>query len=471
MRRFKLYKFIFLISFILIYFTMFIKDKFNNISFELLLYNVTNTKGANYDIVLDGFLYVFFFVVISFIVLFILNKFMLFFRKYKKKISFIILFFSIIFMIFDLGIFKFCLDRLSYSNLFEEEYVDPKNVLVEFPDKKKNLIYIYVESLESSNVSFLNGGLVNNSYVPNLEDIALENINFSNNDKIGGALEVFDTEWTKAALISHTASVPLKFSFDKSNIMSLPGAYALGDVLKDNGYNNYFMIGSDAKFGGRAEYFKTHGDYDIYDYNYAIDKGYIDSDYYVWWGYEDLKLFEYAKEKILLASEENKPFNFTMLTVDTHFTDGYMDSSCDDVFIDKYANSFYCSDTKIYEFIEWLKSQDFYKDTVIVITGDHLTMQNNFYDYNADYTRTIFNTFINSSILPINEKNRMFSTLDMYPTTLAALGASIEGNRLGLGVNLFSNEKTLIEEYGYDYINKEIAKNSKYYEKYILNNK
>lgn len=469
--RLRLYKIIYLISFIIIYFAMFIKYEFNNISFELLLYNITNTKGANYDIVLHGFIFVFFFVAISFICLFILNRFILFFNKYKKVIAYVFLIFSIIFVLYDLGVFKFFVDRLSYSNLFENAYVDPRNVTIDFPDDKKNLIYIYVESLESSNVSSLNGGLVSDSYVPNLERLALDNINFSNNEKIGGALEVFDTEWTKAALVSHTAGVPLKFSFDKTNIMNLPGVFSIGDVLKDSGYNNYFMIGSDANFGGRGEYFKTHGDYTIYDYNYAIDDGFINSDYYVWWGYEDLKLFEYAKEKILLAAKEDKPFNFTMLTVDTHFTDGYMDSSCSYVFDSKYANSFYCSDSKIFEFIEWLKLQDFYDDTVIIITGDHLTMQRNFYDYDNDYTRTIYNTFINSSVLPENEKNRMFSTFDMYPTTLAALGAKIEGNRLGLGTNLFSDEKTLIEKYGYDYIQKEITMNSKYYEKYILNNK
>ena len=34
-----------------------------------------------------------------------------------------------------------------------------------------------------------------------------------------------------------------------------------------------------------------------------------------------------------------------------------------------------------------------------------------------------------------------FSQFDMFPTTLAALGVKIEGNKLGLGVNLFSLNK------------------------------
>ena len=51
---------------------------------------------------------------------------------------------------------------------------------------------------------------------------------------------------------------------------------------------------------------------------------------------------------------------------------------------------------------------------------------------------------------------------------LASLGANIEGNRLGLGVNLFSDEQTLIEKYGKDYVENELKKTSKFYNKYIL---
>ena len=70
-----------------------------------------------------------------------------------------------------------------------------------------------------------------------------------------------------------------------------------------------------------------------------------------------------------------------------------------------------------------------------------------------------------------NEKpcvNREYTTLDLYPTTLAALGVQIEGNRLGLGTNLYSGEKTLAEKYGLDYLNVELLKDSKLYRKKLL---
>ena len=56
----------------------------------------------------------------------------------------------------------------------------------------------------------------------------------------------------------------------------------------------------------------------------------------------------------------------------------------------------------------------------------------------------------------------------MYPTTLASLGVKIDGDKLGLGVNLFSDQKTILEEYGLTYVNNEIKKKSFFYDNVLL---
>ena len=94
-------------------------------------------------------------------------------------------------------------------------------------------------------------------------------------------------------------------------------------------------------------------------------------------------------------------------------------------------------------------------------------MQENFYNIDNNYDRVVYNALINSRVLPVNNKNRVFTTMDMFPTTLAALGVSIEGDRLGLGTNLFSSKKTIPEEIGLDNFYKELKKSSDYYYKYI----
>lgn len=100
----------------------------------------------------------------------------------------------------------------------------------------------------------------------------------------------------------------------------------------------------------------------------------------------------------------------------------------------------------------YMKRQSWYEDTTIVILGDHISINNTFYDDIGNYERTIYNCFINSLPDLSNEsiaQNREYCTIDYFPTILAALGVDIEGNR-GLGTNLFSGDRTLMEEMRYE---------------------
>ena len=61
---------------------------------------------------------------------------------------------------------------------------------------------------------------------------------------------------------------------------------------------------------------------------------------------------------------------------------------------------------------------------------------------------------------PVRDDFREYATIDNFPTTLAAMGVEIEGDRLGLGTNLFSDQDTLVERDGLDYVNTELQKAS-----------
>ena len=76
-----------------------------------------------------------------------------------------------------------------------------------------------------------------------------------------------------------------------------PGYYDFGDILKEQGYLKHCLSDQKLNLDGRKVYFSEHGDYFLDDYDYAIENSKIPSDYKVWWGYEDEKLFEFAKEK------------------------------------------------------------------------------------------------------------------------------------------------------------------------------
>ncbi len=360
------------------------------------------------------------------------------------------------------------------STWIEEEYVEPDSSLLSFPEQKRNLIYIYLESMESAYTSTENGGAFQEDLIPELTELAKENLHFSSGvGTLGGAVQVENTGWTIAGMFAQTAGLSLKMPID-SNTMGeyssfFPGVTSLGELLEAAGYKNYLMIGSDAVFGGRKNYFTQHGDYTIYDYYWALEEGKIPEDYFVFWGFEDWRLIEMAKEELLTIAEQEEPFNFTMLTVDTHFPDGYICPLCREEHDSSYKNALSCSSRQIAAFVEWISRQDFYEDTTIIIAGDHLTMASEFVEeMPAGTERSSYHVIINSPVEAAKTENRVFTTLDMFPTTLAALGVEIEGDRLALGTNLFSDRETLAEEYGIATMNQELSKKSEFYNKKLM---
>lgn len=342
------------------------------------------------------------------------------------------------------------------SDFIEEHYVDPNDVDLQFPEQKRNLIYIYLESAEITFADKASGGAFEQNVIPELTALAQENEDFSGDDpNLNGGISLMGSTWTMGAMFAQSTGLPLKVpvganSLDGDNFF--PDIAAIGTILEKEGYRQELLIGSDASFGGRRDFYTSHGNYEIRDYNYALENGLIPEDYFVFWGYEDEKLFEFAKKDLLEMAAGDRPFNLTLLTVDTHFEDGYKCRLCRDDFGEQYADAFACSSRQVNDFIAWVQKQDFYENTTIILCGDHPTMDKDFCEnVPEEYQRKTLVSVINavyddSSFDP--DKRREYDTFDMFPTTLAAMNVTIPGNRLGLGVNLYSDVPTMVEEFG-----------------------
>ena len=363
--------------------------------------------------------------------------------------------------------------------IFDQYYVQPTADNVKFPEEKRNLIYIFLESMEISYLSEELGGGQEDNLIPELYELATEHTSFSHNDsEVGGFLPVTGATWTIGAMVAHTAGVPLKLppdvaenDYGQGDDGFLPGITALQDILHREGYYQTLMVGSVASFGGRRQYYLQHGADHVYDISTARRDDIVADDYFVWWGMEDKYLFEYAKQELTEISQKDQPFAFTMLTVDTHHIGGYVCEYCGTEHEEQYENVMSCSSRQVLEFVEWLEQQPFYENTTIIITGDHLSMDKGYFNRNVDgdYVRRSYNCFINAAVDTQFDENRQFSALDMFPTTLAALGCKIEGEYLGLGVNLFSGKPTLIEKLGYEKFDRQLTMRSDYYaEKFRL---
>ena len=361
--------------------------------------------------------------------------------------------------------------RRNPTTIYEDRYVDPAAVSITPPAQKKNLIYLYLESMETSYASEEAGGRQpEHNYIPNLTALARENLSFSDSERLGGFRAVSGTTWTMGALFAATSGLPFSFPVGE-NAMNRHAEFAsgcttLGDILADNGYRNVFLCGSDATFGGRRLYYQQHGNFDIYDLFTAREEGYIPEDYKVWWGYEDEILYRIARDKLTDLSRSGQPFSFTMLTADTHHVDGYVCPLCRDDYPTVTGNVVSCADRQAADFIRWCREQDFYDDCVIVITGDHPRMDTGLVEGLDYYDRTVYNCFLNCD-LPARAVNREFTAVDLFPTVLTALGFSFEGDQLGFGVDLFSDSDTLSEVMGFQALNEEFAKYSPFVEEHL----
>lgn len=475
----------------LFYGTLFIVDTFGNVTADALVFHLfAPLDGQNPLIVYDaltGILASSVFIVRLYVYLLLLSllvsKFLEEFRtavnlskKTVRIVPFVWLTYTAFFVNAQLDLADYFRLAFTDSMFIENNYIDPRAVQITFPEVKRNLILIYLESIETSFMSVAEGGGSETNLIPELTDLAYQHTHFSNTDLFGGFQEVAGTGWTVAGMVASTSGLPLIVSpllrdatDGGGNMMGtfdyfLPGAYPLGRVLERVGYSNYLLVGSDARFGGRDRYFSQHGNHRILDVYTAEDYLIIPEGHRVFWGMEDEHLFTFARQQLSIISQRDEPFNFTMLTVDTHFPDGWVSSYTPNYYARQYSNVLRGSSRQVYEFIQWISTQDWFENTTIIIIGDHLSMQADVPDYLYEgHERTIFNVIINSQATGHQYHNRTFTTMDWFPTILAAMGIEVEGNRLGLGTNLFSDEYTLAERYGLDYLNQQLLQRSRFY--------
>ena len=477
----------------------YVLSSFSGITIDQLVFHMnTNLEGSNWSTFLPTLiqagLYILIAVIGCTIVTFIQKYFVKKANRYRKfnlKAKEMIKEYSLHFITTLCGFIAICIVLVSLADnyylidylaarridteIYDKYYIDTATVELTFPEKKKNLVYIYMESMEMSLADESHGGGKSVNVIPELTDIALENDCFNGDtDILNGARSLYNSTWTIAGLVAQTSGLPLGINHVLTNNINsissfMPGATTLGDILEKEGYHNVFMLGSDAKFGNRDVYFKEHGNYDIDDYYWARNNNKLpDKSYYVWWGYEDDKLFTYAKEELTSLAESDEPFALSLLTVDTHFVNGYLCDDCPDRFTSQYSNVLACSSKKVSELVEWIEAQPWGEDTVIVLNGDHLCMDSKYYeDMPDDYERKTYTAIINSSKKE-PDTTRLYSTMDLFPTTLSAMGVTIKGDRLGLGTDLYSDTPTLLEELGENYLNYELSLNSTFYDKNIL---
>lgn len=338
---------------------------------------------------------------------------------------------------------------------FTENYLNPKNVKISLKQENtqpKNLVLIYVESLESS---YRNTRLFNKNLLKSLDDIG--GVRFENFRQAPG------TNFTIAGITASQCGLPLKSitiydgNGQGENIKSfLPKAVCLGDILHDFGYHNVYFGGDALSFSGKGMFFKNHH----YDEIYGREeiKGHLTKDQMNYWGLYDDDLLPKVKAKLDELHKNKQPFNLTFTTIDTHGPDGHLSKLCLKNGAKTFEDIVECTSNQVTDFVNYIKKKGYLKDTNVLIMGDHLAMYNPVYEdkLTTIKERHIYNQFISRK--KITKTRDHILHFDMFPTILEFLGFHVEGGKLGLGFSAISPDapqppKDLLDEMESDLLN------------------
>ena len=127
-------------------------------------------------------------------------------KKFVGIFSSILSFILIALAAFNVGLPKYIYSISHESVFFEHNYVDPDSVEIKFPEKKRNLIYIFLESMETTYLSQDEGGAMQHNLIPELYQLAENNITFNDNK---GYYVAPGASWTVASMVAQSSGIPL----------------------------------------------------------------------------------------------------------------------------------------------------------------------------------------------------------------------------------------------------------------------
>jgi len=313
------------------------------------------------------------------------------------------------------------------QDYFKQSYQQPLKIKFSAV-RPKNLLLIYVESLEAS---YQDTSVFHRNLIHSLQELPGA-ISFEKFSQMRGA------DWSLGGLIASQCGIPVKLigltvlernMFGRFITKFLPAATCLSDVLAAQHYHNVYMNGASTKFAGFDHFLKTHHYHEIYGREELNSN--VSPQELSYWGLPDDILFQLATQKLEELQQRQQPFALTLFTIDTHGVDGHINRTCQQAGVKDFSGIVECSANLVTQFIKNIQAKSWSKDLLIVVTGDHLAMRNQLTkELTQIKKRYIFNLMINAGLQKNREK---IFHVDLFPTILTALNIDYPDNRLALG--------------------------------------
>ena len=348
-------------------------------------------------------------------------------------------------------------------DFIKENYYVPTSDEVTF-NNKKNLVIVLIESHEQT------------YFDKTIDNPLTQKISSKNTLSINHFETASNMNWTISAVTAWHFGMPLKLPFSNFNKYFssrgfLPNAHSIFSIFKDHGYKNYLVIGTDKNFSNQDSLFTIHGNFQIFDKNYWISKGYSLSKFSgTGMGYNDRFTLDRAKELYAKLIKKGEPFVLFIQMIDGHIPRGWAPKEYNE-YGDVRDSINYVED-EIVKFVDFI-DLNHNKNTALALIGDHLFMGEPKFIEKAKESH-IFNMFYpNDDIISRNEfvknknsSNEMIVAIDIAPTLIELGGGKWKNHQFGLGHSIFSSEKSLINKYGKEKFSEYMRARSPFYNQF-----
>lgn len=311
--------------------------------------------------------------------------------------------------------------------------------------KGRNVILV---SLESTQSFVINEKLNGEEITPFLNDFIKQSYNFNNVYHQTGQGKTSDSEFIVDNSLYPLGRGAVFFTNAGNQYMAAP------EILKNSGYYSAVLHANNKSFWNRDLMYDSFG----YDSFFDINSYDVTDENSVGWGLKDKEFFEQSSE---LMKNLPQPFYSRLITLTNHFP---FDLDEEDQLIDEYDSSSQTlnkyfptvryQDDALKRFIEKLKEDGLYDNSVIVLYGDHYGISENHNEAMGQFLGKEITPFEEVQLQKVPLVIHIPGITDKKPKTIETVGGQIDirptlMNLLGIdtkdqiqfGNDLLSNEK------------------------------
>lgn len=283
--------------------------------------------------------------------------------------------------------------------------------------KRRNVILV---SLESTQSFVINEKLNGEEITPFLNDFIKQSYNFNNVYHQTGQGKTSDSEFIVDNSLYPLGRGAVFFTNAGNQYMAAP------EILKNSGYYSAVLHANNKSFWNRDLMYDSFG----YDSFFDINSYDVTDENSVGWGLKDKEFFEQSSE---LMKNLPQPFYSRLITLTNHFP---FDLDEEDQLIDEYDSSSQTlnkyfptvryQDEALKRFIEKLKEDGLYDNSVIVLYGDHYGISENHNEAMGEFLGKEITPFEEVQLQKVPLVIHIPGITDKKPQTIETVGGQID---------------------------------------------